>query len=207
MRWIIILFFISYQFSYGISFAQEPKESKISPPNGSSSSTTYDLRRTKWGMSQSQVKANEKPPVVLSQDDILGYKTTLLGHDFYLAYFFLDNKLVKARYKLADHYVNKNKYLSAYDTLVGALKKKYGSAMVEKDIWTDDLYKNKPRDWGMAVATGRLLKFAQWKTKTTKIYALCSGENFNINVELEYVSIELEYLLDKFKKKETMDNL
>ncbi|MFQ5780827.1 MAG: hypothetical protein ACE5HN_08605 [Nitrospiria bacterium] len=75
-----------------------------------------NFRKTKWGMSIAQVKSSEPLDVVKHDENLLGYKTSVIGKDVFVAYFFVDNQLVRARYILAESHTNKNDFIRACPT-------------------------------------------------------------------------------------------
>ncbi len=116
-------------------------------------------------------------------------------------YIFAYDKLVRAKYIVNKKHTNKNAYLSDYFDLVSALTKKYGKPWSDKDFWDDDLYKDKPDDWGMAVSAGHLSKYAEWKMQRTTILACLKGDNFEIDLGIEYSSKKLDQLESKAEKE------
>jgi hypothetical protein len=168
-----------------------------------------DFRKAKWGMSVAQVKATEsgKPDEIQKgQKKLLVFQDDVSGVPCKVAYIFVNDKLVRAKYRdIADH-VNKNAYLSDFEHLYSALRKKYGESE-EKTIWVDNLYRNDPDEWGMAVSTGHLLKYASWETTTTTITIGLSGDHFEIDLQIEYKSKELSSLEEHASEDEERQKL
>ena len=100
----------------------------------------YNFRKTKWGMSIAQVKSSEPLDVAKEDTTLLGYKTTVLDKDVFVAYFFVDNQLVRARYVLAESHTNKNDFITDYNDFKKILTTKYGKAKQDESFWKNDLY-------------------------------------------------------------------
>ena len=49
---------------------------------------TYDFRNTRWGMSRSDVLASEPDKPIVQTDRQIGYFTTILDKNIYLAFVF-----------------------------------------------------------------------------------------------------------------------
>lgn len=94
----------------------------------------HTFRKTKWGMSIAEVKSSEPLDVVKEKDDLLGYKTNVIGKDVFVAYFFIDNQLVRARYVLAESHSNNNDYIIDYNDFKEILIKKYGPPKKRRNI-------------------------------------------------------------------------
>jgi hypothetical protein len=167
-----------------------------------------DFRRVNWGSSKATVKQNETAKLLPEEEtkNILIYSTNIASMETYLSYFFLKDSLVKAKYLLNEQHSNKNNHISDFKTLKSNLTSKYGSPDEEGIIWTNELYKDDPEDWGLAVSIGHLLYYASWETVSTEITVMLNGENYSITNQIEYVSRKYGYLIDEYQKKKTLDD-
>jgi hypothetical protein len=170
-----------------------------------------NFRKTKWAMTSAQVRATE--PEKPDNETQKGPKTFLFYHDTvsglscHVLYIFAYDKLVRAKYIVTDKHTNMTDYLSDYRTLSEALATKYGSPKENDVLWKNDLYKNDPQDWGMAVAVGHLSMYTKWETSTTIIFLSLSGENYKISLDVEYSSKEMDSLEDKADKEQERGKL
>jgi hypothetical protein len=155
--------------------------------------TDFSFRKTKWGMSKSQVKGAEVGKI-LRDDDVLAYKANVAGFDTLIAYIFVDNKLVRAKYVFIEQHSNPNAYISDYSTIQKILNKKYGDPADDKTYWQNDLYKDDNQEWGMAISVGHLSKYSNWKVSNTKVWLSLNGDNYKINHSVEYSSVKLSGL-------------
>jgi len=165
----------------------------------------YDFRKTKWGMSKDQVKSSEPLKVAKETDDMLLYKTTVIGKNVLLVYIFVNNQLVRSKYILAEFHTNNNDFITDFNEFKKILVKKYGTPIKDEKIWRNDLYKDDFSNWGMAIALGHLLYFAQWETSNTTITAILKGDNFDITCGIEYASKKLEDLEKKAQEKKALE--
>ena len=152
--------------------------------------TEFDFRKTNWGMSKSQIKATETEKIV-RDDNILGYQAKVAGLEALIAYIFVNDKLVRAKYIFVEKHSNKNDYLTDYTAIQKILGKKYGEAVDDKTYWKNDLYKTEYQSWGMAIAAGHLSKYANWKTPDSEVWLSLNGDNYKISHSAEYSSIKL----------------
>ncbi|MHB8068713.1 MAG: hypothetical protein ACYDIC_12535 [Desulfobaccales bacterium] len=166
----------------------------------------FNFRKTKWGMSIQQVKESEPLEIAHSSENILGYKVKVLDKDMYLVYIFVDNKLVRSRYLLAEEHSNKNDFIDDFKSFQNILIKKYGKPAKDDIYWRNNLYKKDPSNWGMAIGLGHLSYFSSWNTEDTEVICFLHGDNFNIKCGVEYISNKLRQLENKYKEKKGLEN-
>ena len=174
--------------------------------NNNCQSEDFTFRKTRWGMSIQQVKQSEPIEPDESKENILLYKINILNKNVFLVYFFVNNKLVRARYVLAEEHSNKNDFINDYDEFKEIIKKKYGKPVKEDIFWKSRIYKNDPSNYGMAIATGNLIYLSSWKTNDSKIICFLRGDNFKIYCGVEYLSKELGSLEKEQAEKSNLDN-
>ena len=158
-----------------------------------------DFRKAGWGMSMATVKLTEADDPVSEADSAIMYNRQIGGMKALLGYLFVDDKLIKGKYMFHESHVDPNKYITDYSALKKALEKKFGKAKRENQIWANDLYTKFPADWGKAVELGYLTYVSHWETKNTEISLLLKGENYKIDLWLEYKSKKLADLEKKVK--------
>jgi len=157
-------------------------------------------------MAIQQVKDSEKLEVALADDNALGYKIKVLGKNIYLVYFFVDNKLVRARYTLAEEHTNKDDFISDYKEFQNILIKKYGKPAKDNIYWRNNLYKKDQSNWGTAISMGHLSYFSNWDTQDTEIICFLNGDNFNVKCGVEYSSKKLKQSEQDYREKKGMEN-
>lgn len=157
------------------------------------------FRKTFWGMNKKQVKQTETSKIMKDETGYLAYSENISGLEAFIFYYFVEDKLVRARYTFISEHSNKNDYLIDYDMIGDVLKEKYGKPKSDDTIWRDDLYKKDYPDWGFAISLGHLFKKAVWDTNSTNIDHVLYGENYSITHIAEYKSKALDYLEENEK--------
>ncbi len=164
-----------------------------------------DFRKTSWGMTRERVKAVESSKLIKEDERGLFYSSELTGFgDVLIGYIFAQGKLVRTSYVSEVRHTNSNAFIEDFTHLKSILTEKYGKPESDDVVWLDDLYKDDPDNWGMAVSAGHLVYDAAWKTKTTNILEKLKGDNFDVTLIVQYSSIELsglEEAKDKEKQK------
>jgi len=217
MRWVTLGFIILW-FSIGLSdqFATTSDGRKVVlKDNGTweyvteeaSKEDNYDFRKTNWGMSKEQIKLIEKDTIVKEDERSLAYNGKVKSYPCFVLYIFADNKLVRAKYIFYQEHTNKNDYIVDYGDLKEVLTSKYGKAKLEKTVWKNDLYKDDYQHWGMAISVGHLVYFSSWETPKTEIWLNLSGENYQINLQIEYTSKALKDLEKKVQEQQNKNDL
>jgi hypothetical protein len=162
----------------------------------------FDFRRTNWGMTKEQVKSTESGKLTQEDDDLLIYDGMTSGMDVFICYIFVDNKLTRSKYIYSTQHTNENDYIIDFKNIKESITQKYGIPKIDDIHWRDELYKDDPSQWGFAVSLGHLIYNATWETETTVMGLLLRGENYEINLSLEYKSKLLASLEKEFRQKE-----
>lgn len=162
----------------------------------------YEFRKTRWGMSIDEVKASENSKFEAEDQDSISYSNNIGGLNTYITYFFSDNQLYMAGYTFNETHVNDNFYITDYNKIKEILIRKYGKPKNEDEIWTNNLYKNNPENYGLAVSVGHLSYWIDWENPSTKIKLALYGDNFNTRHVLRYESIKLKPLVDSKENTE-----
>lgn len=128
-----------------------------------------EFRGNKWGATQDQIKRSEKSKFIkkdietLPGYEILVYQDTVGGLDAFIAYYFIENQFLGAKYIFTAEHVNKNLYLDDFANIKSSLIDKYKRPTIDNVTWSNDLYKNNSQDWGMAVSVGHLKFSTAWR--------------------------------------------
>jgi hypothetical protein len=175
---IVLCFLILSLFAFGL-LAQER------------SLTRTHFRNTRWGMSREQVKASEASKLLKDDGRIIMYDGEVASLKTYVAYMFTGDQLTRGSYQLLTKHSQQNDYIDDFERLKKLLVEKYGKP--NKDIvnWKDSLYKDDPQKYGFAVSLGHLVYGATWETPETNIMVMLSGDNYKINLEVNYFGAKL----------------
>jgi hypothetical protein len=186
--------------SAGAKQKEVPKRPAAALPPG-------DFRTAHWGDSKAAVKELEDAKLTAEAPDGLAYAGKVAGLDAGIVYQFVDDKLVAGGYVIEGKHANANIFIDECNELRALLREKYGKPTSDKMVWRDDLYKNDPSNWGIAVGSGRLSYFTEWQTPETKINLALSGDNFKINFVLRYGSKKYQGLFEATDKKRKLREL
>ncbi len=142
----------------------------------------YDFRNISWGMTIEEVRASESQQPSGEDDETLIYDNVDVGgFDATLVYFFSNDSLFSGGYFIEDNeHTNQNLYIDDYNSLKEKYTQKYGDPITDDITWFDDLYKDSPSDYGLAIAVGDLAYYAEWEYEGTSIKMLLSGDNYEI---------------------------
>ncbi|MEE9095386.1 hypothetical protein [Pseudarthrobacter phenanthrenivorans] len=177
------------------------------PTRHGAAPSTEGFRKASWGASHSEVKASESSEPQLEQDEYLDFEVRLGRFKCLAAYIFVGDQLVRGKYLVTEQYQNQTQYLTVYEELKGSLSKKYGSPYKDETYWLNDLYKDDYSEWGMAVGCGHLSKFSFWETSDSTINIGLFGENFDVQVSVEYAGKIFDGVEDALKEARLLDDL
>ncbi len=108
-------------------------------------------------------------------------------------------------YLFTEQHTNKNDFIDDYHRLKKLLVKKYGKPSKDTHTWKNDLFKDDPQDWGMAICVGDLVYYSEWETQNTNIFLFLTGGNYEINHLIRYASKQLEEEVEKAREEETLE--
>ena len=169
-----------------------------------------DFRVAMWGDSLQLIEKREGETNLAQGQDIYAFFGNVASLPCTILYAFTDNKLTMGKYIFNVDHSNKNDYIYDYEELVDLLKSKYGKPAhggKNNAVWFNDLYKDDFSDWGMAISCGHLAYDATWETPDTEILCQLSGDNYQINLVIQYVSKNLSKLREEGSKKNKMRGL
>jgi hypothetical protein len=169
-------------------------------------SENYTFRYTRWGMSVDEVIASEsKLDPIEKSENLIKYKTQILGKHVELIYMFAQNKLIGSSYKLDDNYLNSLHFINTYNRFKEKLLQKYGPAEKDETIWLNDAYRNLDGRKGLALSLGYVEYLAVWETPDTTINCTLKEDNYYVNCSVNYWSKEFSALKENLQKEDSLD--
>jgi len=121
---------------------------------------------------------------------ILAHSTRFTGEEALVGYIFVEKKLVRVSVIFTETYIQKLKLLRRFDSMERKLTRVYGEPDSDDTVWSGDLYRDDPDQYGMAVVTGDLM-FRTLRTKSgLNILHILDGGNFKANHRLAYYTDE-----------------
>jgi hypothetical protein len=157
------------------------------------------FRGCPWGSSMAEIKAKEMATFVAGGPTsgnryVIGYKTEVAGFPCQAIYGFVGDRLTWGMYSFKQEHSNKTDFVDDFQKLKALLVTKYGTPGVDNVRWKNDLFKDDPSHWGLAVATGDVIFVCRWEDPETIIGLLLQGDNYEITLNLSYSSVALKDL-------------
>lgn len=163
------------------------------------------FRNVNWGASIEEVKLSEKKIPDQESEESLMYKVQLSGKEVLLIYNFLpEHGLYSSGYFFDEKHTNKNGYIDDYKEVKSLLVKKYGNPISDRVIWSNDLFKDDPQEYGRAVSIGHLKYISKWTVDRTEITLGLLGDNYEIGMILNYESLRLKKLAEELKEQKKL---
>jgi len=168
--------------------------------------SNFDFRYVCWGSSREEVKAteNDKKPIMDTEDALI-VEDNINDLKCNVIYIFTNNKLVRAKYFITENFTDEYRYKSSFDELENLLTEKYGKP--KKITRYPDEYKRMPNMFGVGLSTGRIAFMSSWETSKTEIVLGLTGNNYKVQFEMQYKSLELKRLEESKNKKKALDKL
>lgn len=153
------------------------------------------FRDVEFDKTVAEVKAIEKNKLLteLEGDNnglILIYNGTVVGYNFYIKYFFINDRLLAGELKYSEKHTSKNIYIERYNSLATKLSRKYGEPSKKKVTWRDDLYRDDPDEYGFAVSLGHLRYHSRWDYDNGTIALILNGDNYEVDLSILYIMDE-----------------
>lgn len=165
------------------------------------------FRNVSWGVDQRAVLASESQTPTEVSADLVVFTTTLLSMEAILVFRFLNGRLYQGKYAVTEDFSNRTQYVWKRQELFDLLSRKYGKPSSDDLYWHGDLYRDDPREWGMAVATGDLSYFTNWRTSTTDVWLALDGNDYSCRLAVEYSSLALKDEAERHKERQDLDML
>lgn len=145
-----------------------------------------DFRESEWGFSKEQVELSEKTRPLYSQKDALTFRGKIANIQVLIKYEFIENKLKYGTYTFIANYANNNVYLKDYERINDLIDLKYGKPETRKELWNNELYKEKKGYHGNAISIGHLMLESTWIVDKTIIVHKLSGNNNIVDHNIKY---------------------
>jgi hypothetical protein len=155
-------------------------------------SENYTFRYTRWGMTADEVIASESTmDPIQKSENMIKYKTQVLGRNVELIYSFVQNQLTGSSYIINENYLNSQHFITSYRQLKAALTQKYGPSQVDQINWRNDAFRDISSKKGLALSLGHVDYLSTWETPDTTISCSLKEDNYNVLCSIIYRSKEL----------------
>jgi hypothetical protein len=170
------------------------------------------FRRASWGMSELEVRDSEDQEPIRERPNVLVFAGRVAGLPCDFIYIFVADQLVRTKYIFTVEHSYDNDFIQDYDSLKTLLKEKYGlpvsrNGKQSEQLWTNDLYQDDPEDWGMAISMGHLMYCSNWSTPDTDIFLMLTGDNYEIELLIEYTSKSHAEMEDETTQQRHLEDL
>lgn len=155
-----------------------------------------DFQNSNWGDSIEAVKFDNRDLDILQDGDTLWTTASVAGKDADIFFAFENNQLVQGVVSFSEKHSNDFSYISDFETIKELLVEKYGEPVEDDEAWLNDLFKDDPMDYGLAVAAGHLIYRVIWETSDTQITLLLTGDNYDIMHFISYSPLGYEVKTD-----------
>lgn len=146
-----------------------------------------DFRTACWGDRQKVVLEREEDDSSRENEPFLSYKVTIAGMDMEAVYAFEGNALKGGFYQLKENYIDHEKYIAAYQRLREILIDEYGEPHSEAANWKNDLFKDKPEHWGLALFIEHVDFSVHWNYENTNILISLGNKEDEISLAIFYL--------------------
>lgn len=151
------------------------------PPFGITKEGVKRLERGRFG-------GESKPSPNYPGLSFMYFSDTMAGLGSTIYYDFGQNgELFRVVYAFPRKYSNKNLHIADYQKIKEMLIKIYGRPRIDEQVWELDFYRDKPDEWGEAIAYGHLHYRAEWEEGDTVITLRLRGADHGIRHDLTYV--------------------
>lgn len=156
---------------------------------------TKDFQSSNWGDSMEEVKNTEKALQWYHSESPDGTESAIYFEGqvenlpAIIFYAFSNNKLIWGKHVFIETHSAHDQYYTDYTIINSALQKKLGKVNVDY-VFSVDIQKQTPEQWGESIYQGDLLVQTNWENKRTKVIHAIFGENYEITHSVEYNSIQ-----------------
>ena len=126
-------------------------------------------------------------------DDVgYGFEVRIEGVHYNVIEYFMESevwqKLAANRSIYGQRDLNPNKYVAEFEKLKAQLTVKFGTPIKDETIWKSSNYKGEPEKLGIAYSVGDSSSETIWEDETTVVTLSMSGENYVVQLNIDYES-------------------
>lgn len=167
------------------------------------------FRETKWGDTIEEVKKSESGNYI-GQNEISGmqviiYDGTVANIDTQIAFFFIDNELVRGGYVFTEIYLSTGQYVEDYRKVKRIITSVYGDPKTDRKNWNNETMKEYS-DEVTAISLGHLSLISAWETEDTKIGMTLASKSFKTEHVILYESILHKDKIESLNNKQVISD-
>ena len=175
--------------------------------NSKQLNSEFTFRRTTWGMTRDAVESSEPTEIVHDEGDRIVYVGNVAGRDCHFSYYFVNDKLVRAFYKLSVLHTDDNDCIWDYNEIKKLLLQKYGTPSEDEQFWIISKYKENEDKWCYAVGLGHLEYKTKWETEVSEIALLLFGKAHIFYLNIIYQSKAFGPITSKRVNRRSLEDL
>ena len=164
-----------------------------------SNPTQFDFKRFMWGAALEEVVDFEGTYLAsdkVKDDTVIIYRTTAVGLDVILGYYFCDDGLYQVVYSLDEEHTHGESYINDYEKFRDALTKKYGKPLFDRIKWNDnsmkEYYQENRKSQGDALTYGYCSYSTGYQTDRSLIAMSMNSDNYEISTTIVYRSTVID---------------
>ena len=148
------------------------------------------FRLNEWGVSKSDVRAQETYAYMNEDTDTMTYTTgqTMFGIGATVGYVFTASDELAAGTYIFDDHAALSQYVEDYETAQAVLTSLYGEPDEEHTEWLDEYHRGNVENYGEAIAAGDLRLETRWETLDEVIVLRLYGQQGNVTHRADYLS-------------------
>ena len=129
------------------------------------SQDVFEYRGVPLGATKETVKSSVTLRKLSESPDGIVYGDLISGLNCNIFYGFNGNELYRVGIVFTEQHMVRNKHVQNYRDIGKALREKYGVPVRDETLWHDDLFKNRPDQLGLAVASEHAVLVTQWSVQ------------------------------------------
>jgi len=165
------------------------------------------FRGVPWGATAEGIKKHLSKEPVLEEKKGLMYEDKINELGVYCCFNLANGKFVRGNYAFKEEHANKNAFIWDFESIDELLKEKYKEPFEHKELWLNDLYKDTPQDWGMAISVGHYVIHSRWKIGKVYITHILRGDNYNIVHVIQYSHEDMKLIEQSLRKEEEQSKI
>jgi hypothetical protein len=146
-------------------------------------------------------------PLLDEDAGALLYNGVVAGLSCTILYAFVSDQLVSGTYHFTVSHADDSAFIEDFKMLKDGLIEKYGRPPVDESYWTNNLYRDDPARWGMAVGAGHLVLHAEWKPQATTVSLALTGDNYVHRLDVHYASNQHAALVEAHNRRKQLADL
>jgi hypothetical protein len=150
------------------------------------------FRRVPWGCTIEDIKRGELGELLVEHPTMLIYKDWVDGSEVVCTFGIVNHRFMWGGYAFLDIHSNKNFFIGDFYSRDNLLREKYGPPREHEVIWLNDLYKDDPNNWGLAVSMGHLQMSSEWKIGKVSILHILFSDDGEIDHLIKYTHDGME---------------